>query len=225
MSSGTRGVAQRVDARVVELEARLLQLGGREHKAERSKVNRELWVLQQPAPPTQPLVAQLCGDDLVGPLTPMQQLAAHWQVLYPASKAGYVLCVRCGAGGEPSCRFHPDARAFAFGTGRFDYGYTSLWDTPHDRWFCCGGTAPECAGCCEEQNRSMVERTVLVEHSLRYLAAWTDCPPSRRAAQSPIGDCSALRPGRRSLPARFQRSGRTEPTRTGGGPTTTCRQR
>ena len=153
MSSGTRGAAQRVDTRVAELEARLLQLGGREHKAERSKVNRELWVLQQPATPTHAPVAQpACGDDTV---TPMQQLVAHWQVLHPASEAGTDLCVRCGAGDAPSCRFHPDARAFAFGTGRFGYGYTNLWDTPHDRWFCCGGTAPECAGCCEEQNHSM----------------------------------------------------------------------
>ena len=180
MSSGTRGAAQRVDTRVAELEARLLQLGGREHKAERSKVNRELWVLQQPAAPTHAPVAQpACGDDTV---TPMQQLVAHWQVLHPASEAGTTLCVRCGAGDAPSCRFHPDARAFAFGTGRFGYGYTNLWDTPHDRWFCCGGTAPECAGCCEEQKPQHVVRAVLVVPQLASLAAWTDCG----CAQSPI---------------------------------------
>ena len=144
-----------MDARIAELEARLLQLGGREHKAERSKVNRELWALQQPlAVPSaiSPGVVQPAGSD--GTVTPMQQLVAHWKLLHPASDVGTALCVRCGAGDAPSCRFHPDARAFAFGTGRFDYGYTSLWDTPHDRWLCCGGIAPECAGCCEEQNHS-----------------------------------------------------------------------
>ena len=115
----------------------------------------ELWALQQPlAVPSaiSPGVVQPAGSD--GTVTPMQQLVAHWKLLHPASDVGTALCVRCGAGDAPSCRFHPDARAFAFGTGRFDYGYTSLWDTPHDRWLCCGGIAPECAGCCEEQNHS-----------------------------------------------------------------------
>ena len=160
MSSGTRGAAQRVDARIAELEARLLQLGGREHKAERSKVNRELWALQNQTPAAPLAVPPAISPGLAQPagsgdtITPMQQLVAHWKLLHPASEVGMALCVRCGAGDAPSCRFHPDARAFAFGTGRFDYGYTSLWDTPHDRWFCCGGIAPECAGCCEEQNHS-----------------------------------------------------------------------
>ena len=160
MSSGTRGAAQRVDARIAELEARLLQLGGREHKAERSKVNRELWALQNQTPAAPLAVPPAISPGLAQPagsgdtITPMQQLVAHWKLLHPASEVGTALCVRCGAGDAPSCRFHPDARAFAFGTGRFDYGYTSLWDTPHDRWFCCGGIAPECAGCCEEQNHS-----------------------------------------------------------------------
>ena len=61
-----------------------------------------------------------------------------------------VRCVRCGEPDAPVCRFHPDAKAFAFGTGRFQYGYTSAWDTPHDRWFCCNASGPECPGCCEE---------------------------------------------------------------------------
>ena len=106
MSSGTRGAAQRVDARIAELEARLLQLGGREHKAERSKVNRELWALQQPLavpPAISPGVVQPAGSD--GTVTPMQQLVAHWKLLHPASDVGTALCVRCGAGDAPSCRF------------------------------------------------------------------------------------------------------------------------
>ena len=64
-------------------------------------------------------------------------------------------CIRCGDGTAPSCRFHPDAKAFAFGTGRFDYGYTSAWDTPHDIWFCCGAGAPGAAGCCEESTHTV----------------------------------------------------------------------
>mmetsp|Transcript_25413 Transcript_25413/g.60459 ORF Transcript_25413/g.60459 Transcript_25413/m.60459 type:complete len:137 (+) Transcript_25413:268-678(+) len=53
-------------------------------------------------------------------------------------------------GTAATCRFHPDAKAFAFGSGRFDFGYTSLWDTPHDMWFCCGSSEAACVGCVEE---------------------------------------------------------------------------
>ena len=184
MSSGTRAAVR--DARVTELEAQLLQLAGREHKAERSKVNRELWVLQQPtqpAPLMQPArTTTTGGDDLVAPFTPMQQPMTHWQLLHPTSEAGSALCVRCGEGGAPTCRFRPDARAFAFGTGRFGYGYTSLWDTPHDRWFCCGGIGPECAGCCEEQKRRMSKGVVKGPPSWWW--HYAHCP--RRVEMAPL---------------------------------------
>jgi hypothetical protein len=151
----TRGAAHRAaeatQARIAELEAQLQQLSGREHKAGRSRVNKELWMLQnQPSAPIQQPAVALPVDDGAAPLTPEQQLLLHWLVLHPTSEAGPEHCVRCGAGSAPSCRFHPDAKAYAFGTGRFEFGYTSLWDTPHDRWFCCGGAAPDCPGCCEE---------------------------------------------------------------------------
>jgi len=149
MSAGTRAALRRdEETRIAELEAKLLTLGGREHKAERSRVNRELWALQQPAAASQSSPAMQQGGATAPDELP--PLAAHWMVLHPSSEAGPALCVRCGSGAAHTCRFHPDAKAFAFGTGRFDYGYTSLWDTPHDRWFCCGGATAESPGCCEE---------------------------------------------------------------------------
>lgn len=144
-----------LEAQVAALEARVLELSGQQHKAERSKLNREVRALQEhlllpaPTPPSGPARAA-SGDDWV-PLTPAQQLVAHWQVIHPAGDASaFAQCVRCGMGSAPSCRFHPDAKAFGFGTGRFDFGYASLWDTPHDQWFCCGGVAADRIGCCQE---------------------------------------------------------------------------
>jgi hypothetical protein len=85
-----------------------------------------------------------------------QQLLAHWKTLRPtAGPEDVAACVRCAAPSEPTCRFHPDAKAsnarrtradvlceclshtrlhgqaFAFGSGRFDFAFSSLWDTPH----------------------------------------------------------------------------------------------
>ena len=81
-----------------------------------------------------------------------QQLINHWQSLRAddLDLGRLALCARCGDGAAPSCRFHPDAKAYAFGSGRFDYGFTCLFDTPHDRWFCCGATEVRAAGCLEE---------------------------------------------------------------------------
>ena len=57
--------------------------------------------------------------------------------------------MRCGGTvGVGACQFHPDAKAFGFGTGRFDFAFTNLWDTPHERWFCCMAGAASAPGCC-----------------------------------------------------------------------------
>ena len=80
-----------------------------------------------------------------------QQLLAHWQMLKPAaSPADVAGCARCAEPSAPSCRFHPDARAFAFGSGRFDFAFSSLWDTPHDHFFCCNTSSSSAPGCLEE---------------------------------------------------------------------------
>ena len=61
-----------------------------------------------------------------------KQLLAHWQTLRPDVDQGSIAgCVRCAEPSAPTCRFHPDAKAFAFGSGRFDYDYNTFWDTPH----------------------------------------------------------------------------------------------
>ena len=143
-----------LEAQIATLEARLQELPGQQHKAERSKLNKEVRALQEhlllPAPPVGARPASAATGDWVPP-TPAQQLAAHWQLLHPAGDASaFARCVRCGMGSAPTCRFHPDAKAFGFGTGRFDFGYTTLWDTPHEQWFCCGGVSADCIGCCQE---------------------------------------------------------------------------
>jgi hypothetical protein len=75
--------------------------------------------------------------------TLQQMLLNHWQMLRPGVGPDEVaLCVRCADGRAPTCRFHPDAKGFAFGSGRFDYDYTTLWDTPH------GATADMCTRDC-----------------------------------------------------------------------------
>ena len=80
-----------------------------------------------------------------------QQLLAHWQMLKPAaSPADVAGCARCAEPSAPSCRFHPDARAFAFGSGRFDFAFSNLWDTPHDHFFCCNSSSSSAPGCLEE---------------------------------------------------------------------------
>jgi hypothetical protein len=105
------------------------------------------------------LMAQLAASKGAVPTEPEEPpLLAHWRVLHPkAANASIKKCVRCGDGDAPTCNFHPDAKAFAFGTGRFQYGYDTNWDTPHDRWFCCGGAAAECSGCCEEPHHTTRE--------------------------------------------------------------------
>lgn len=159
MSAGTRSVVAAVStcadptARISDIEARLLQLSGRANQSERNRLNRELWALQQhlaPPPPIRPDSVQVSSAVQDLPLA-TRQLYSHWQVLRPLiDPAALALCVRCGDGAAPRCRFHPDAKGFGFGSGRFDYGWSNLWDTPHDAWFCCGSSAAECVGCVEE---------------------------------------------------------------------------
>lgn len=151
-----------IGQRVVELQRRLLELTGKANRSERNQLNRELWALSQqqqqrqheqlglhgqqsPAPnPGTPSVSSVQPSEL-------QNLAEHWKILHGDADPHLIsLCVRCGDGSAATCRFHPDAKAFAFGTGRFDYAYKSAWDTPHDYWFCCGGASPTCLGCCAE---------------------------------------------------------------------------
>jgi len=61
-----------------------------------------------------------------------KQLLCHWAMLRPGVLPTDVLaCVRCANPSAPTCKFHTDAKAFAFGSGRFDFEYASLWDTPH----------------------------------------------------------------------------------------------
>jgi len=161
MSSGTRAaVAAAADAesarpaaRVQELEIMLLTLTGKANQSERNRLNKELWALQNQhtsAPPQPHLPAAPLGCSADN----LQQLLSHWQVLRPEGLDPLALCARCGDGRSPTCRFHPDAKGFAFGTGRFDYAYESLFDTPHDRWLCCGSTEATCAGCVEEANHT-----------------------------------------------------------------------
>ena len=96
------------------------------------------------------------SEHLAAPSTNMECMAEHWRIIHgeDADPLLMSVCVRCGNGRLPSCHFHPDAKAFAFGTGRFRYGYTSAWDTPHDRFFCCGGTSPQCPGCLVEDTHT-----------------------------------------------------------------------
>mmetsp|Transcript_49838 Transcript_49838/g.80390 ORF Transcript_49838/g.80390 Transcript_49838/m.80390 type:complete len:139 (+) Transcript_49838:2-418(+) len=84
-----------------------------------------------------------------------KQLLSHWAMLRPGVLPTDVLaCVRCANPSAPTCKFHTDAKAFAFGSGRFDFEYASLWDTPHDMWFCCESRNAACEGCCEEPQHS-----------------------------------------------------------------------
>ena len=134
--------------RIAELQNRLLSLTGKANKTERNQLNRELWSLtqqQQQQPQMQQLQMQQMQQS-------PKQLIDHWRILHGQEADVQLMasCVRCGNGSAGLCRFHPDAKAFAFGTGRFDYAYTSAWDTPHDWWFCCGNPTATCEGCVEE---------------------------------------------------------------------------
>jgi hypothetical protein len=157
MASGTRGAKAAAAARATELEQQLLLLSGKANRSERNRINRELWALREgtaspasPVPSCSVLSSDASSDSPY--YTANQQLTAHWRAIHEHTNPHLMgLCVRCGDGSNPTCcRFHPDAKAFAFGTGRFDYGYSNAWDTPHDRWFCCGAVAAQSAGCCEE---------------------------------------------------------------------------
>ena len=151
VADGTRGaVAARaataadVSTRIAALESQLLLLTGKANRSERSKLNRELWLLQQQqstAVSVAPAASSICVH-----------VVNHWRVLHGAEADLTLLrrCIRCHDGNAATCRFHPDAKAFAFGTGRFEYGYTSAWDTPHDHFFCCGAATSSTCGCCEE---------------------------------------------------------------------------
>ena len=131
-----------------EIEQRLLLLPGRANQSERNRLNRELRALSElpsPLPLTQSLLTK----------QHLPQLIEHWKLLHGPDAGSIAGCVRCGTGSASRCRFHPDAKAFAFGTGRFDYAYCTLWDTPHDRWFCCGSSNATCVGCVEETQHTL----------------------------------------------------------------------
>ena len=171
MAEGTRSAVALREAvhkgdemacKIAQLQSRLLELSGKANRSERNQLNRELWSLTQQQqqqqqqqggqggqPPQQPKSLQS---------TPQQKrLIDHWRILHgeEAELQLMALCVRCGQGNAGLCRFHPDAKAFAFGTGRFEYAYTSAWDTPHDWWFCCGGNpTARCEGCIEEPSHT-----------------------------------------------------------------------
>ena len=140
-------------ARIAELETAVQLLPGRANRMERNRINKELALLRGAClPPTAaPIVHAALPAACAGSLA----VAAHWEALRPNMPIGPPSCVRCGDGTSAICTFHPDAKAFAFGSGRFDYGYTSLWDTPHDGWMCCNGAGPECPGCMQEPTHSM----------------------------------------------------------------------
>lgn len=144
---GGEGQAGSASMIAAEIEQRLLLLPGRANQSERNRLNRELRALSElpsPLPLTQSLLTK----------QHLPQLIEHWKLLHGPDAGSIAGCVRCGTGSASRCRFHPDAKAFAFGTGRFDYAYCTLWDTPHDCWFCCGGSAADCEGCCEEEAHS-----------------------------------------------------------------------
>jgi hypothetical protein len=149
--------------RIAALRAELLLLSGKAHKSERNRINRELWSLEEgsevQALLNAPQMTTRSGAARI--YDSRERLLAHWTLLHceHAGSQGLIgLCIRCGKGDGPSCRFHPDAKAFAFGTGRFDYGFTSAWDTPHDRWFCCGKIGASDIGCCEEALHTLDEQ-------------------------------------------------------------------
>ena len=129
------------------IEAQLLLLTGKSNASERNRLNKQLWYLQQGQQP-QPSSSTFAPSQIA--TAECQRVADHWQVLRPQAPRGVPSCVRCGDGTAAVCQFHPDAKAWAFGSGRFDYAYTSLWDTPHDGWMCCVDGNPAAAGCmCE----------------------------------------------------------------------------
>ena len=144
---------------IAALQQALLLLPGKANAHERNRLNKQLWALQQQQP-VQHAHAQLqstttlSSQQMSSSLQQQQQqtalateqLIAHWRVLRPDSVT-LPTCARCGDASAAVCVFHPDAKAFAFGTGRFDYGYTSLWDTPHDGWMCCEGAHAATPGC------------------------------------------------------------------------------
>ena len=149
--------ASATTARVAQIESELLHLGGKANRSERQRLNRELWALNNPAPTSSSAAAERDSvQEVCIVTTASQRVMAHWDVLHPEADTRLLsLCIRCGQGSAPTCRFHPDAKAFAFGTGRFEYGYTSAWDTPHEMWFCCGAGSAAAAGCCEESRHTV----------------------------------------------------------------------
>ena len=151
-SSCTESSASSAELRVAERRTQLVQLSGKANSSERNRINCDLQQLEGGAQRQQqqelPQMRMTRSETMR-----QQQLAAHWIVIHgerAASSELIALCVRCGDGAATTCRFHPDAKAFAFGTGRFDYAYTSAWDTPHDYWFCCSKPHSTQIGCCEE---------------------------------------------------------------------------
>lgn len=170
MSQGTRSAVARAAAetcslqsttthteQIAALEQALLLLPGKANQSERNKLNKQLWALQQQQlpPPQQPLRAAAAALPQAAissaECSSRQQVVAdHWFVLRPDAPQGVPSCVRCGDATAATCDFHPDAKAFAFGSGRFDYCFTSLWDTPHDGWMCCNGAPAGAPGCCRE---------------------------------------------------------------------------
>ena len=147
---------------IAALEQALLLLPGKANQSERNRLNKTLWALQQQQQPqlqpassrTTRASSQHSTDQ--PPPVPMftnaatAQLIEHWRALRPDGSPGVPSCVRCGDASAAVCVFHPDAKAWAFGSGRFDYAYTSLWDTPHDGWMCCANGTAAASGCVVE---------------------------------------------------------------------------
>ena len=172
-SGGTRSAATIRDARITELELRVQQLAGKSNRSERNRLNKELFALHAARDGMQLPSAERSDHETrtvssnggavaevdtesACEMHMWQRIAEHWQICNPHAPPSLMShCVRCGDGTGPTCKFHPDAKAFALGTGRFDYGFTSAYDTPHDFWFCCGGAAPGCVGCCEEPTHTI----------------------------------------------------------------------
>jgi hypothetical protein len=167
MSGGTRAAVARAAAaegsegyvvfeadEIAAIEHRLLSLTGKANQSERNRLNKRLWILQQPQQQQRPQQQQAVPQGLPpAQVTAAERLSAHWRVLRPDALPVVPFCARCGDGSASACSFHPDAKAYAFGTGRFDYAYTSLWDTPHDGFMCCGGVVGS-VGCCVEQTHT-----------------------------------------------------------------------
>ena len=89
VADGTRRATQlRTDeaaARVAALQEQISKCAGKANKAERNRLNRELWLLMNPQPVAE---VQQAADATVrqnDSVTADQRVAAHWQIIHPSS--------------------------------------------------------------------------------------------------------------------------------------------